>query len=98
MNFLRLLTSPFFAILHVLFLVTCVVTFFYISVVWYVSLYDYLLLVPLFSLGVIILQVFLGLPSLIFGLVIVLLIPISPCLYPLLCFVFNVYIHKPWTS
>ena len=97
-NFLRLLTSPFFAILHVLFLVTCVVTFFYISVVWYVSLYDYLLLVPLFSLGVIILQVFLGLPSLIFGLVIVLLIPISPCLYPLLCFVFNVYIHKPWTS
>ena len=91
LNVIRHLTSLPFVMIHFLFLVTCGIT---IMILLTLSLTPEYPLIATFSALSVILLLFLSLPSLMFGLLIVLLLPCSPCLCPVLCCLFKFY--NPW--
>ena len=92
LNIVRHLTSLSFVMINFLFLITCGPT---IMILVNLMLISYYPLITTLSVVSVILLLFLSFPSLIFGLLIVLLLPCSPCLYPVLCSLFKVY--YPWS-
>ena len=91
LNIVCHLTSLPFVMINFLFLITCGPTIMILVNLMLISYYP--LITTLSVVSVILLL--LSFPSLIFGLLIVLLLPCSPCLFPVLCCLFKVY--YPWS-
>ena len=95
MSFLRLLTSPLFVISHFLYLGAC--GSLVLSLVYSISYYYYPLTAFVGSIAIILLFC-LSLPAIIWGLTIVCLIPICPCFYTVLCFMFSSFNPRSYSA